>query len=106
VGYTEDEEIYADVQPVSEIEGGMEDQQLEELTGIVYTEAHHLDTLVAKFAHSIYDYLLGETNHQGFKYVKYAECEKLRLELERAKATEREYAMKDLFGHRSCFLSL
>ena len=93
VGYDEDE-IYAEVLPASDNEVSIEERQVEELTSLVYTEAHLLDTFVGEFAHAIYDYLYGATNHKGFQYTKFSAYDKARLAWEHAKANEKEYGTK------------
>jgi hypothetical protein len=72
VGFTEEDEIYVDMQPASELEGGLEDSEFNELESIAYTEATHLDKMVAAFAHPIYDYLYSISQHSSFLYDEYS----------------------------------
>lgn len=71
VGYSEDDEIYVDLQPLSERDDCINDTQLMELEGVAYSEAHKLDDLVASFAHSIFDFLYGQDHHSSLHYTKY-----------------------------------
>lgn len=91
IGYADDEEIYVDLQPVSELEGGLSEREMNELEGIAYTESKHLDTLVAQFAHQIYDYLYGLCHHKSLQYNGYTAYTKAKQEYERAMERQKAY---------------
>ena len=71
MGFTEEDEVYVDLQPASEMEGGLEDSELMELESIAYTEAKFLDKDVPRFCCSIYDYLHGVSEHKSFDFTEY-----------------------------------
>lgn len=77
VGYTEEDAIYAQCEPISELEDCIDERELETLEMLVYEEAEKLDDLVAAFAHSIYDYLYGLCHHKSLLYNKYSAWKKL-----------------------------
>ena len=62
VGYSDGDEVYADLQPVSMLEGGLSELQLRELEGLIYAEIPKMDQMIAAFAHSVYEYLYNCSN--------------------------------------------
>jgi hypothetical protein len=97
VGYTEDEEVYVDLQPASELEGGMEDFQFNELESVAYTEAKLLDKNIAAFVHAIYDYLYGQSEHQSLLYNRYKELLASEKTLKNAEDRKKAYVPRRFF---------
>lgn len=91
VGYTEDEEVYVDIQPVSELEDVIDDALLAELEGVAYSEADKLDTLVASFTHCVYDFLYGHDQVASLLYTKYSDYLKLEQSYKASSETKKSY---------------